>query len=140
MSTRSEPFCCAWNASAGDGRCGSIALAWISRSSAVLAVRRRGMSGSLPGVAVIGLWRSGPDAVGQLLVFRNPEQLAGQRAHPATLCGRKRLLLPGDVARIAQAASETRRVGQRPDVRPEVPATGRKAAGDGVGEVMQRGV
>src|SRR5215471_6077554 len=134
MSTRSEPFCCAWNASAGDGRCGSIALAWISRSSAVLAVRRQSMSASLPGVAVVGCWRSGPDAVGQLLVSRDLEQLAGQRPHPAALCGRERLLVPGDVARIGQAAAETCRVGRRPDVRPEVPATGRKAAGDGVGE------
>jgi Transposase len=39
MSTSSEPFCCAWKASAGEGLCGSIALAWISRSSMVLAVR-----------------------------------------------------------------------------------------------------
>ena len=46
------------------------------------------------------------------------------------------------MARIAQAAAETRRVGHRPDVRPEVPAAGRTAAGDGVSQVsqvMQRG-
>ena len=80
------------------------------------------MSGSLPGVA-----------------RRRLEQLAGERPHPAALCGREGFILPDDVARIAQAAAETCRVGQRPHVRPEVPPTGRKAAGDGVGEVMQRG-
>ena len=58
--------------------------------------------------------------------------------HPAALCGCESVFLPGHVARIAQAAAETRRVGHRPDVRPEVPAAGWTAAGDGVSQVMQR--
>src|SRR5262249_59806491 len=93
------------------------------------------LAGRIAGVcsAAVGFWRSRPVAVGRFLISRNLEQLAGQRSHPAALCGRESFLLPGDVARIAQAAAKTRRVGQRPDVRPEVAATGRTAAGAGVG-------
>src|SRR6516225_1078343 len=78
-------------------------------------------------------------AVGELLISRVPEQLGGQRSHPAALCGCEGFLLPGDVAWIVQASAKMRRAGQRPDMRPEMPATGGTAAGDGVGEVTQCG-
>lgn len=130
-----------WPGSAGrqrSWRCGDRACQAPCRASCGGACRRK-LESSVPGcaglrcasvdrpsrtaVAGVIFWRSRPTAVGQLLISRDLEQLAGQRSHPAALCGRESFLPPGYVARIAQAATETRRVGQRPDVRPQVPAT-----------------